>query len=261
MYLRSSMLRAAVALSACVAAGNAVAEGFYVSGMLGSANQSSSTNAGSFTSAFTTGAVTGVTPPLEIPVGAGIGWFTEFDSDLIYAAGLGYDYGRFRAELTINRNENNVNGHAGVTAAGIDLSGIDAGVLISGNVGDLGIPTSSLVRDGVGEIKTTSVMLNGFYDFELEGDLTPYIGLGIGSASSDVSFAPSNTPIVNDDDSGFAWQAIIGADYAVSDSISVFGNFRHFNAEDASVNLGLIPATLDIENEVQVFELGLRFSF
>ncbi len=256
-----SLFRSLVLSSAVILANGSFAEGFYITGTLGSADQNSSSNTGSFTSAFTTGAVTGVTPPLDIPAGAGLSWGTEFDSDLLYSAAFGYDYGSLRVELSINRNENNVNKHSGVTAAGIDLSAIDAGVLIAGNEGDLGIPVSSLVRDGAGELKTTSVMINGFYDFDLSGDLTPYVGLGIGNSSTDVSFAPSGTPIVNDDDSGFAWQAIIGADYAVSETISVFGNFRYFSADDVSVGLDLLPATLDIENEVQVFELGLRYSF
>lgn len=261
MNSKFSIFRSSLALFSLFLANGALAQGFYVTGTLGSADQNSSSNTGSFTSAFTTGAVTGVTPPLEIPAGAGLSWGTEFDSDLLYSAGFGYDYGRFRVELAISRNENNVNKHSDVTAAGINLSDIDAGVLIAGNVGDLGIPVSSLVRAGAGEIKTTSVMINGFYDFDLGGDITPYIGLGIGNASSDVSFAPSNTPIVNDDDSGFAWQAIVGADYAVSDTISVFGNYRFYSADEISVNVGLIPATLDIENDVQVFEVGLRYSF
>ncbi|MCG8415654.1 MAG: outer membrane beta-barrel protein [Pseudomonadales bacterium] len=261
MKSRSLLFRSLVAVSAAFLASSAFAQGFYVTGALGTADQNSSSNTGNFTSAFATGSVTGVTPPLDIPAGAGLSWTTEFDSDLIYSMAFGYDYGRFRVELALNRNENNVNKHFDVTAAGIDLSAIDAGVLIAGNEGDLGIPVSSLVRDGAGEIKTTSVMINGFYDFDLGGDVTPFVGLGIGNASSDISFAPSNTPIVNDDDSGIAWQAIVGADYAVSETISVFGSFRYFSAEDASVNVGLFPATLDVENEVRVFEIGLRYSF
>lgn len=259
--MKSKFLSPALAVCFAILAVNASAQGFYVSGALGASNQSSSSNSGNFTSAFTTGTVTGVNPPLEIPAGAGLGWNTEFDSDLVVSGALGYDLGQFRLELAMGHNESNVNKHFDVTAAGIDLSSIDAGVLIAGNEGDLGTPVASLVSDGTGEIKTTSLMVNGFYDFELGGDLTPYVGVGIGLARADVSFAPSATPIVNDDDNGFAWQAIVGAEYTITDRIGFFGNFRFFRADDASVNLDLLPATLDIENDLQFFELGLRYSF
>ena len=109
--------------------------------------------------------------------------------------------------------------------------------------------------------KNTTVMLNGYYDFELDGDLTPFIGLGVGNVSTDVSFAPSGVPIVNDDDSGFAWQVIVGADYSISEQLLFFGNYRYVSADDASVNVSLVPATLDIENEFQAFEIGLKYSF
>lgn len=259
--MKTNLVSGLVAVSAALLTGSAFADGFYLAGTLGAANQSSSNNAGTFTSGFTTGVVTGVATPLQIPAGAALGWKTEFDSDLLYSGSFGYDYGSLRVEVQLNRAEGNVNRHTGVNAAGLDLSDIDAGVLISGNVGDLGVTTANLVVDGVGEVKTTSIMLNGFYDFDLGGDITPYVGLGIGTARTNASFAPSNTPILDDDDNSFAWQVILGADYAISDSMSFFGNFRYFSAGDAAMNLDLLPATLDIENETQVFEIGLRYSF
>ncbi len=249
-----------LAASTLLTASTAAAEGFYISGSLGAANQESSSNSGSFTSAFTTGTVTGVEPPLNIAAGSGLSWNTVFDSDINFSGAIGYDYGNLRAELSVSHHENNVNRHTGVTAAGIDLSNIDAGVLISGNVGDLGVSTAGLVGTGAGEIENTSVMLNGYYDFDFEGDLTPYIGFGIGNVNTDVSFAPSATPIVNDDDTGFAWQFIVGADYMISDSLSFFGNYRYVSADEATVNVSLVPATLEIDNDFQIFELGLKFS-
>lgn len=259
--MNSKILPGLFAVSATLLTSSAFADGFYLSGTLGAANQSSSNNSGVFTSNFTTGTVTGVMPALQIPAGSPLGWKTEFDSDLLYSGAFGYDYGNLRVEVQLNRAEGNVNRHTGVNAAGVDLSNIDAGVLISGNVGDLGVTTANLVIDGVGEVETTSIMLNGFYDFDLGGDITPYVGFGIGNARTEASFAPSSTPILDDDDNSFSWQVILGADYAISDSMSFFGNFRYFRAGDAGVDLDLLPATLDIENETQVFEMGLRYSF
>ena len=238
------------------------AEGLYVAGSLGTSTQASSTHSGSFSSAFTTGEVTGVTPALTIPAGAAIGWYTEFSSDVIYSGAFGYDYGNIRAEVALGHTASNVSRHGDVTAAGMDLSGIDVGVLIPGNTGDRGISIARLVSNAAGDMQTTSLMLNGYYELESGWeDLTPFVGLGIGYARTDVSFVPSNTPVVGDDDSGLAWQVMVGADYAISDSLSFFGNYRYFAAEDATVDVSLVPATLDIKNRLRIFEVGLKFSF
>ena len=251
----------AMAAGACLLPSSSLADGFYLSGRLGTASQQSSDNTGRLTANFTTGVVGAIPQPLDIPAGAEIGWHTGFKSDVSLSGAFGYDYGKLRLELAITSNASNVKGHTDANLAGVDLNTIDAGVLVTGNEGDLGVSTAVLLSNGSGEIATTSVMLNGFYDFALPGSITPYLGAGIGSAGTEVTFAPSNTSIVDDEDRGFAWQAIAGAQYAITDQLSFAVSYRHVSIEDVSVAAELVPATLDINNDFQILEVGLRFMF
>jgi opacity protein-like surface antigen len=118
-----------------------------------------------------------------------------------------------------------------------------------------------LVGAGQGQLETSSIMVNAFYDFDLDGPFTPYVGVGIGNANSDVVYAPSNTPVLNGSDDGFAWQVIGGVSYELTDSLDLFANYRYFSAEDFSVRSSLLPATFELENNSQSLDVGIRFSF
>jgi opacity protein-like surface antigen len=262
MKLQRNLLATGIAVAGLtVLSSGAMAQDFYVSGSLGLINQGDSSNAGIFTSAFTTGEVTGVTPPLTIPAGSGVNWNTEFDRGNAYSLAIGTNLMGFRVELEYRDTDSDVDTHRGVNAAGLDLSAIDAGVLIGGNVGDLGVSVANLVAAGQGQLESSSIMVNGFYDFDLDGAFTPYLGLGLGNSDSDVRYAPSNTPVLSGSDSGFAWQVIGGVSYEISESINLFLNYRYFDAGDFSVNSSLLPASFDIENNSQSLDFGLRFSF
>jgi opacity protein-like surface antigen len=76
-----------------------------------------------------------------------------------------------------------------------------------------------------------SIMVNGFYDVDLGGPLTPYVGVGLGITQliwADNFRVPTQaTPVVFDgDDVELGWQAIIGASYAVSPKVSVALDYR-----------------------------------
>ena len=121
--------------------GATAAAEIYVAGTYGIVDQDDSNNSGNFTSDFTTGAVTGVNPPLTIPAGSPVVWETDFDKGDQWSLAIGYKLNNFRVELEYARTTSDIDTHKGVSAAGIDLTAIDAGVLISGNVGDLGVHT------------------------------------------------------------------------------------------------------------------------
>src|SRR5690606_33876272 len=116
--------------------------------------QDDTSNRGDLVGSFTTGQVTGVTPPLTLPVGAPVSWSTQYDDGMFYSLAAGRNFQSFRFELEYSWTEADIDSHRGVNAGGIDLSAIDAGVLISGNVGDLGTSTAALVADGRGDIDT-----------------------------------------------------------------------------------------------------------
>lgn len=234
---------------------------YYIAGSYGLNSQESSDNAGVFTSDFTTGSVTGVTPPLAIPSGSPVGWTTSFDDGDVYTLAFGRAFGQLRVELEYSRSDADVDTHRGVSAAGLDLSSIDAGVLISGNQGDLGVSVAGLVADGRGEIETSGFQVNAMYDFDLGTALTPFVGVGLGQNNVDVTYAPSGVGVISDDDSVFAYQFIAGLAYAFSDNVSIVGSARYRDGDDATVRSSLLPANFDIESKSYVVDIGFRYSF
>jgi opacity protein-like surface antigen len=233
----------------------------YVAGGVGSFDQDTSTNNGSFVADFTTGAVTGVTPPLTVPAGSPVGWSTTFDNDTAYSLAVGWKLPRVRVELEYAMADSDITSHRGVNAAGIDLTGIDAGVLLSGNVGDLGVTVGDLVADGRGRLESNSVFVNAIYDFRKGEKFSPYLGLGLGYTEVDVRFSPSGVGVIDDSDSGFAYQFILGASYALSPSFDLFGSLRIREADDARVQSPLLSASFEVENSGSLFDLGIRYNF
>ena len=72
-----------------------------------------------------------------------------------------------------------------------------------------------------------------------------YVGLGIGEYS---------------DRGLFAWQLIVGADYAISDSLSLFGEARYFAAETPTLD-GPGGARLSAEYNTIDLLSGVAFRF
>lgn len=239
----------------------ALAQSFYISGSVGKNYQDDTSNKGTFTSGFTTGAVTGVTPPLDIAAGSPVSWNTDYDDGDAYNLAVGMKLENYRFELQYAMSDADVDSHQNVNAAGIDLSGIDAGVLISGNVGDLGVTTANLVADGRGDFETETLMLNAYYDFVTDSAFTPYVGAGIGTANTEIDFRPSGVGVINDDDDTFVYQLILGISYEFNDAFSAYGSYTFRDADEASVDASLLPANFDINNESSLLNVGLRYTF
>jgi opacity protein-like surface antigen len=259
-------MKKTLTLSAAIAALSLVAlqaqaqdSGYYVQGSLGLNTLSDSSNSGTFTEDFTAGFNTaGVT---TIPAGADVGWSTEFDDGLSLAGAVGFRRGPWRFEGELSYQENDVDTHRGVSAAGIDLTDVDAAILVSGTTAALGVTTGDLVAAGQGEVTTTALFANVYYDFETDSAFTPYVGAGFGFAALDVDYSPSDTAIISDDDSVYGFQLMAGASYALTEQLELVGDVRYRSLEDAEVDATLFPAEFDVENDSISLNAGLRFNF
>lgn len=82
-----------------------------------------------------------------------------------------------------------------------------------------------------GDFASTSLMVNGFYSFSTVSAVTPYVGLGLG-VMTEVDLDIDAGPAVGEyKDSGvFAAQIMVGANYAISDRVALFGELRYFTA-------------------------------
>lgn len=100
-----------------------------------------------------------------------------------------------------------------------------------------------------GGLRTTTSMVNGFYDFDHSpiGSLTPYVGAGIGSAYIEGSGIAYGEQLVG------AVQGIIGTNVSMSRNAKVFADYRYLTTT-AHV-LG------DQRYQNNTFNLGINYLF
>jgi len=100
----------------------------------------------------------------------------------------------------------------------------------------LGYETADTNQAGVkGSVSNLNLMANGLFDLSRIGPLSPYIGAGLGAAriNADI-FAP---PIPHYDDSqwAFAWQAMTGVNWRLTDRAAVTAGYRYFDADSKTI--------------------------
>jgi len=163
---------------------------------------------------------------------------TGYDIDL----NGGYDFGMFRAEAEI-----------GYKRAGI------------GDIffNDTTIPPA--VVNGDGHSSALSVMANGYVDFG-DNRWTGYVGAGLGLAKvkASVDFVDEFDDVegsFHDSDTGFAWQALAGVKYAVTDNIDVGVKYRFFNVKNVNFNDDLDGETLSGKWRSHSLMLTLAYNF
>lgn len=233
----------------------------YVRGSAGIASQADSDNAGAFTSDFQLGILADTT----VPSGSAVGWTTEFEDGTFLSAAYGQALASgLRIEGEISFISNGVDTHSGVTVEGFgNIDTLDAGILLGATQTDaLGVTVGALVADGRGSVETLALMVNGYYDIPLgEGPLSAYAGLGAGIGQTSIEFAPSGVGIIDDDATGLVYQIMFGAEYAMNETASLYAGYRFRGGDAIETSVDLFPATLDIDNETNIVEFGVRYSF
>lgn len=253
------ILAAGIVCALCLPVAHA--QTWYAGGSIGLAMQSESDNEG-LTGAFTTGNGEPAIPfGTAVAAGTPYGWNTEFDDGVAASAeiGLAYDSG-FRSGVELAYTGADVDTHTGVNLAGTSLDAIDA-ALLTGSATQLGATIGQVVADGQGEITSLGLFLNAYYDFNREGAIQPYLGAGIGYTSVDVDYSPSGVGIINGDDAVFAWQLKAGLTWKLADNWEAYGEYAWRQSEDISLDNQLFPGSLDIENEQNIFQAGVRMRF
>lgn len=84
-----------------------------------------------------------------------------------------------------------------------------------------------------GEISSLALMGNAFYDFGDGAGFTPYLGIGIGMASTTLDSTFYNT---NDTSSAFAFQLMAGASFPVGESLSMTVDARSYATAPTMTN-------------------------
>lgn len=237
----------------------AMAQDWYAGGSVSYVDQSDSDNSGS-TGAFTTGNL-GDGTTLDVAAGTPYGWNTEFDNGTGFSAEVGARYGNgFRSGVEVSFTSVDVETHSGVTLGGGSIDALDA-ASIAGSPTPLGATVADVVADGRGDLSSTSLFANVYYDFNRAGTVQPYAGAGIGFSDVDVKYNPSGVGVIDDGETKFAYQVKAGLTWLVTDTWEVYGEYAYRATEDIEVNNDLFPGTLDIENQQNLFSIGARYRF
>ena len=98
------------------------------------------------------------------------------------------------------------------------------------------------VKGSTIEVARISGIWNAYYDFDLGIPLTPYVGAGLGFGSTRLE----STGISSGPD--FAWNAIGGAAYSVTEAVDLTAEYRYTD-------------TLDAQFESHELLVGVRYNF
>ncbi len=154
---------------------------------------------------------------LTSPAGTGE---AEFDTGFVVEGAVGWEHeSGFRGELALGYQQYDVD----------TLSTLGSSVPGDGDVGAL------------------TFMLNGYYAFNLD-KFRPYVGVGVGGAHVSADISALGFQAVDDSDTVFAYQGIVGLEYRLSDSVSLGARYAYFATQDPTF---FDTAGFEFDSEVQ----------
>lgn len=125
---------------------------------------------------------------LDVVVGMLYGWNIEFDSGIVFVVEFGVCFqGGWCVGVELVFLEVDVDIYMDVMFGGGSIDVVDV-VVIVGLFMFFGVLVVVVVVDGQGDISNIGVFINGYYDFNLDGVIQLYFGVGIGLVSVDVFY-------------------------------------------------------------------------
>lgn len=121
----------------------------------------------------------------------------------------------------------------------------------------------------VNELRTQSLMLNGYYDFKNKSKFTPYLsaGVGVSRIENKVSINPealgTSENITTDTNNNFTWTAGAGIAYKVTENVALDLAYRYVDAGETDVSQSFggtkLKNTADLVSHD--YSLGVRYNF
>lgn len=113
-----------------------------------------------------------------------------------------------------------------------------------------------------GDVRIASYMANLYYDFRSESRFTPYVGGGVGAAQVQFPSSSGAGNTADDDDTVFAYQAMVGLAYAPASLPNTEWSigYRYFGANSLEYSTAGGKIELD-DLMVHSAEIGARFKF
>jgi len=175
----------------------------------------------------------------DLPSPFSVSGEAEFDTGFNVGLAAGYDYGMARLEGEITYRENDFD------KLKARFSGFGSGT------------DGTFEGDVDGEVNSLSFMVNGFWDFENQSSVTPYLGAGLGLANVEVK----GDDFDKDDDTVFAYQFAAGVAFAMTPYLSLDLGYRYFATEDPELDDDGIGASYETEYQTHNATLGLRMTY
>lgn len=121
----------------------------------------------------------------------------------------------------------------------------------------------------VNELRTQSLMLNGYYDFKNKSKFTPYLSAGVGvsrienKVSINPEFFGDSENITTDTNNNFTWTAGAGIAYKVTENVALDLAYRYVDAGEIETSLSFDGA--NFKNTADLishdYSLGIRYNF
>ena len=107
----------------------------------------------------------------------------------------------------------------------------------------------------------TSLMFNGWYEFETNSKWKPYIGggLGISEINLDVDKIQETSISYDERDSVFSFQLGTGIDYEISENILIGISYRFYSNEGAELSDGTDDVDIDYNSHNILAGIKIRF--
>lgn len=106
-----------------------------------------------------------------------------------------------------------------------------------------------------GDVKTTALMANAFYDFDSGLPFVPYVGVGLGVGFSTINYGGS----LDGDATAIAYQIILGGSYGMTDTLDLTLDYRFFSMGTPKYDFSGIEISQAYSNSAFMF--GVRTSF
>ena len=90
-----------------------------------------------------------------------------------------------------------------------------------------------------GDLSMLTVFLNGYYEMDFFGVVTPYVGVGVGYGTISLNLKElDGTVKVDDDDTVYSYQLMAGAAFNLTENFSLTAEYRYFDTiTDAELTL------------------------
>ena len=165
-----------------------------------------------------------------------------FDDGTGWEAGIGYDFGRVRTELSYANSNNDIESISAI---------IDEGIL-SGTAVD---------SSASGDLKIKNIMISGYLDFPIgeQKKWTPYLGGGIGGSKLDIdNITVDGEELESSNTWLFGYQAKLGLSYSLNKGIDIFGEGIY----SAFSDLGAAGEKYRLESNSDInYRAGFRLRF